>query len=170
MTEENRKNATGRAKVSFSSIPPVALVFMGEVMERGRNKYGKFNWRAGGANSDVYHDAIARHLIAWADGEDIDEDGLPHLAHVMACCAIIMDAGEYGALEDERQGTNITTSVMHNLQLLKNGGYESLVEDEETAGTLDELPVEPPIRKIVEVEEDDQFTLPNIVRTWGDRT
>jgi hypothetical protein len=41
--------------------------------------------------------------MAWRDGEAIaDDSGCHHLAHVMACCAILLDAMECGALNDDR--------------------------------------------------------------------
>jgi hypothetical protein len=54
-------------------------------------------------SSTVYYDAALRHLMAWFDGETIDpESGLSHLAHVMACCNILLDAEKNGKLNDNR--------------------------------------------------------------------
>jgi len=69
----------------------------------GAAKYGRFNWRQHMVSSTVYYDAAQRHLFAWFDGEDIDpESGLSHLAHVMACMNIILDAEKHSKLNDNR--------------------------------------------------------------------
>ena len=70
----------------------------------GALKYGRANWRAAGVRASIYHDAASRHLAAWFEGEDADPDsGLDHLAHVLACMAIIVDARAAGQLTDDRQ-------------------------------------------------------------------
>jgi hypothetical protein len=51
----------------------------------------------------VYYDAAMRHLMAYFDGQDLDpESGLPHLAHVMACASILIDAKKNETLNDNR--------------------------------------------------------------------
>lgn len=99
----NPKSEAARGKASTISTPPVAELAMGNVMALGARKYGRFNWRATGVASSVYYDAMRRHLAAWRDGEEIDpESGESHLAHVMACCAILLDARAQGVLKDDR--------------------------------------------------------------------
>jgi hypothetical protein len=72
-------------------------------MEHGARKYGRFNWREHTVTVSVYTDAIMRHLMAYVDGEDLDpESGINHLAHVMACCAVLLDAKAMGKLNDDR--------------------------------------------------------------------
>lgn len=72
-------------------------------MANGEHKYGLFNWRHIPVPADVYYDAMLRHLLAWLDGEDYAQDsGCHHLAHVMACCAVVLDAREQGTLMDNR--------------------------------------------------------------------
>ena len=66
-------------------------------------KYGRSNWRVAGVRASIYYDAAKRHLNAWFEGEDADPDsGLPHLAHVLACCAILVDAEAAHKLTDDR--------------------------------------------------------------------
>lgn len=104
MTSENPKTAAGAAKPAlFSVIPTASLLHLGEVMKLGAEKYGPFNWRETPVPAETYIDAAGRHLLSWQDGEDTDpESGMSHLAHVMACCAIIIDAEENGMLDDNR--------------------------------------------------------------------
>ncbi len=76
-------------------------------------KYGRSNFRAVGVRASIYYDAASRHLNAWFEGEAVDPDsGLPHLAHALACLAIIVDAEAAGKLNDDR---------MHP------GGYRALI-------------------------------------------
>ena len=70
----------------------------------GALKYGRANWRETGVRFTIYYDALRRHLDALYEGEDIDPDsGLPHLAHILACAAILADAQATGNLNDDRQ-------------------------------------------------------------------
>lgn len=102
--DNNPKTVYGEAKPPLHAIPASALLLLGQVMASGEAKYGLVNWRQKKVSSTVYFDAAMRHLLAWLDGQTNDpESGLPHLAHVMACCAIVLDAGTIqGALNDNR--------------------------------------------------------------------
>jgi hypothetical protein len=101
--DDNPKTAYGEAKPKMSDTPTVGIREMGKVFTGGAEKYGRFNWRDHSVSSTVYYDAAQRHLMAWFDGEDIDpESGISHLAHVMACCNILLDAGRCGKLNDNR--------------------------------------------------------------------
>lgn len=99
----NPKTALGEAKPKISDTPTIGIREMGRVFTMGARKYGRFNWREHTVSSSVYYDAAFRHLSAWFDGENTDpESGLHHLAHVMACMTIIMDAEAHGKLNDNR--------------------------------------------------------------------
>jgi len=102
--DSNPKTAFGEAKTKLSDTPTIGIQLMGQVHSNGAIKYGRFNWREHQVSSTVYYDAAQRHLMAWFDGETIDpESGLPHLAHVMACCNILLDAEKNGKLNDNRK-------------------------------------------------------------------
>jgi len=101
--DDNPKTALGEAKPKLSDTPTIGIQLMGQVHSNGANKYGRFNWREHAVSSTVYYDAAQRHLMAWFDGETIDpESGLSHLAHVMACMNILLDAEKNGKLNDNR--------------------------------------------------------------------
>jgi hypothetical protein len=101
--DDNPKTAVGLTKPGFSAIPPVALIHLGRAMADGRKKYGLMNWREKTVTTSVYYDAALRHLMSFWDGEDLASDSLvEHLGHVMACCAIILDAASNGQLNDDR--------------------------------------------------------------------
>src|SRR4051812_15804399 len=100
----NPKDAIGSGKIPLHLWPPSASVLGCLGLLDGMLKYGRSNWRAAGVRWSIYYDAIRRHLDALHEGEDLDPDsGLPHMAHILACCAIIVDAQATGQLIDDRQ-------------------------------------------------------------------
>lgn len=102
--DDNPKTVIGTKKPPTRSIPPIAVLHLGGAMEDGARKYGRFNWRDRSVTSSVYYDAIQRHLLSWWDGErNAADSGKHHLAHVMACCAILLDAEDVGNLNDDRR-------------------------------------------------------------------
>lgn len=99
----NPKAAVGRAKPPLHAIPPSALLMLGLGMEDGEKKYGLMNWRSRPVDAATYYDAALRHLLSWWDGEHAASDSkVHHLGHVMACCAILIDAEAQGVLVDNR--------------------------------------------------------------------
>lgn len=101
---ENPKEAFGRLKPCLHKVPMHVMLEVAGVMEIGAAKYGLKNWRVQPINASTYYSAVLRHLIAWFEcGEDADpESNKHHLAHVMACCAIVIDGLDRGTLLDDR--------------------------------------------------------------------
>lgn len=115
--DDNPKTERGLQKPAMDTIPSTALVHLGVVMGRGAEKYGSFNWREKTVSSSVYTGALRRHLAAWQDGEDIDPDsGASHLAHIMACAAILLDADEIGKLNDDRPSPAPTAAMIRRFE------------------------------------------------------
>jgi len=101
--EINPKTLAGAKKLSMQLNPPSAITYMAAVLEHGAAKYGMFNWRHSSVPLMTYIGAMYRHLAALLDGEGVDpESGLPHEAHIMAGCAIVIDAAHCGTLVDDR--------------------------------------------------------------------
>lgn len=99
----NPKDILGIKKVSLSKFPPAATLYGALAMQDGARKYGPYNWRENKVIASIYIDACDRHLKSWFDGEECAADsGYPHLAHALACIAIIIDAHETGNLVDDR--------------------------------------------------------------------
>jgi hypothetical protein len=95
--------AQKEGKVDYSTLPLHVLEDLARVMQTGAEKYGRFNWRRDSIEARTYIAAIMRHTIAWAEGQSFDHDsGIHPLAHVMACCALVMDAQRLGKLIDNR--------------------------------------------------------------------
>lgn len=102
--DNNLKTAAAINKPRVSAVPPIAIMALGAAMQDGCNKYGLFNWRDSAVTSTVFYDAIQRHLLAWYSGEDYAPDShVHHLAHVMAGCAILLDAKFNGVDNDDRK-------------------------------------------------------------------
>lgn len=111
--DDNPKSVVGLTKPSLHQIPPVALVLLGQAMKDGEAKYGLMNWRGTQVAASVYYDAIMRHMLAWWDGEaEAQDSGVAHLAHVMACCAILLDATALGRLNDDRPKPGNVSALM----------------------------------------------------------
>jgi hypothetical protein len=70
-------------KPRLSLIPSSLFTEVGKVLTYGAKKYAAHNWRAG-IDDDRLISAALRHIVAYNEGEDLDEEsGLPHLAHAI---------------------------------------------------------------------------------------
>jgi hypothetical protein len=102
-SDANPKNRAAKNKPKTSAVPPIAIMALGAAMQNGADKYGKFNWRGTEVTASVFYDAIMRHLQAWYSGENFALDSnIHHLAHIMAGCAIILDASHNNVFVDDR--------------------------------------------------------------------
>lgn len=101
--ETNPKDAIGDKKVPLSLCSPIAKAAWAVAQFVGMVKYGAWNWRSAGIRSSIYTSAMQRHLDAYLSGEEVDPvDQTPHLGHIMACAAILIDAKAAGKLTDDR--------------------------------------------------------------------
>jgi hypothetical protein len=101
--DSNPKDAVGVLKAGISNVPTMPLMELAVAMTEGAMKYGRHNYRAIGVRASVYVDAIARHLFAFWEGEDIDTaSGIPHIVKIMACCVVLRDAQLAGKYFDDR--------------------------------------------------------------------
>jgi hypothetical protein len=100
---ENPKDIIGSDKLPLHLWPTTASAMGCIALLNGALKYGRSNWRHTGVRSSVYVDACQRHLMAWFEGEESDEEGVPHLSAALACLAIVVDCQAAGKLKDDRQ-------------------------------------------------------------------
>lgn len=101
--DNNPKTVLGVAKVPLHLVPPSAVHYLAMAFADGAKKYGPYNWRDKTVSSSVYIAAVLRHIDAWRDGEEESSDAkVHHLAHALACLAIILDAQTIGKLNDDR--------------------------------------------------------------------
>lgn len=112
----NPKDLIGVRKPQLDKVPPAAIIQIAKAMENGAAKYGPFNWREKKVKSSVYLAAAQRHILSWADGEDVAEDsGVHHLAHAAACLAILLDAEATGSLVDDRPAPGAAARLITEL-------------------------------------------------------
>ena len=114
--DTNPKDAIGATKLPMHLIPGTAKAHLAIAFLEGALKYGKYNWRIAGVRASIYLDAMERHLEKWKNGEDFDPaTKVNHLASVMACAAIILDASAKGKLTDDRPPAAPTSEVIDGL-------------------------------------------------------
>lgn len=101
--ENNPKDLVGLTKLPLHLWPMTATAMGSIALLNGALKYGRANWRSVGVRASVYVDACQRHLSAWFEGHEADEEGVPHLASALACLAILVDAQAAETLRDDRQ-------------------------------------------------------------------
>jgi hypothetical protein len=78
-----------QGKAPLSLIPYEYLTMVAQVFDFGAKKYGRYNYRGGMEWSRV-GDAALRHLNAFMNGEDNDEEsGMSHLGHAGCCIAML---------------------------------------------------------------------------------
>lgn len=103
LPDTNPKTIYGAQKPSLGLIPLAALEAAAGAHQLGAGKYGAWNWRKSEVTASVYIHAILRHIKAWQEVGDIDEEsGVSHLGHIIACCGILLDAERHGKLIDDR--------------------------------------------------------------------
>jgi hypothetical protein len=99
----NPKDTLGSEKLPLHLFPSTAIAMGSLAFLNGALKYGRTNWREAGVRASIYIDALIRHAEACFEGEENDpSDGVPHLAAMLACTAIIIDARTAGKLIDDR--------------------------------------------------------------------
>ena len=116
--DTNPKDLVGQTKLQTWLVPPSAKIALAEALTDGANKYGPFNWREKGVRATVYIAAAERHVMSFLDGEDLAEDsGVHHLAHAMACFAILLDAIAQGNIVDDRPIKGASPALLKAIHL-----------------------------------------------------
>jgi len=100
MTKTAMKSNAGKPRMSL--LPPAALVDIVRVREFGCQKYDDWDWTKARPWTE-YSDAAERHIMAWAAGQDNDEEsGLNHLAHAACNMLFLLEFAKSGAGKDDR--------------------------------------------------------------------
>lgn len=146
--DNNPKTVLGVTKAPLHLVPPSVVQALAEAFADGARKYGPYNWRDKTVSSSVYIGAAKRHIDAWWDGEAVSRDaGVHHLAHALACLAIIVDAETVNKLNDDRP----TPGAAADLQ----EAYANKNKKQEPKQL--ELPAEHPLRHITGDYEPDPY-------------
>lgn len=110
MSEEPGGKKFDTDKVRMELLPVEALVGTAKVLTFGAKKYDDRNWEKGIKYSRVYG-ALMRHMTAWWNGEDTDEEtGLSHLHHA-GCCMMFLQT----FVEREQEGLDDRPNCDDNL-------------------------------------------------------
>jgi len=73
---------TGKPEVTMVLEARHAVSGAARVLSFGKQKYSRGNWRKGMQHT-IPADCLARHLMAWLSGEDVDpESGELHVDHI----------------------------------------------------------------------------------------
>lgn len=146
--ESNPKDAIGSAKLPMHLVPGSAKAFLTLGFLEGALKYGKYNWRVAGVRVSTYLDAMERHMEKYKNGEDCDPvTKVPHLASIMACCSIILDAGVVNKLTDDRPPrapvSELIDSMVSDVAYLKSlyegeNPHQCTIEDSQWSGEHEE--------------------------------
>jgi hypothetical protein len=96
------KEQAAQDKTPMQLLPPEFMEYTAMALEEGAKKYGPFNWREGEPiKLMTYLGAILRHTSCLLSGQWWDKESkLPHVAHIAATCAILIDAWRWDQLDD----------------------------------------------------------------------
>ncbi len=137
----NPKDAIGSTKLPLHLVPDTLTVYAATAFLEGALKYGTGNWRIAGVRNSIYLSALERHFKKYKNGEDMDpKTEVHHLASVIACAGIILDAALVGKLTDDRPPRapmaqlidSMEATVLHLKQMFeKHDPYHYTIEDSE---------------------------------------
>ena len=89
MSNQGDRDNSSKPVISMVLEAPAAIEGVARVLEFGREKYARSNWKKGLPYTEII-DSMSRHLLKIMSGEDIDpESELPHCSHVL-CNALFL--------------------------------------------------------------------------------
>ncbi len=140
----NPKDMVAVTKLPLHLVPSTISAFAALAFAEGAAKYGAYNWRASGVRASVYKSALQRHLEKWWNGEWADPaTGVPHLASVIACAGILLDARLVDKLTDDRPPAAPLSEAIDAMEADVRRIYEMFADRAPRHLTIgDPLPVE----------------------------
>lgn len=90
-TDDDQSAKADKGKLELSLVNPELVKAVAEVRMYGTEKYGDSeNWRK--VKPKRYVDALYRHLLAYIEGNEVDEEsGLSHLSHMACNISFLLD-------------------------------------------------------------------------------
>ena len=90
-TDDDQSAKADKGKLELSLVNPRLVKAVAEVRMYGTEKYGDSeNWRK--VEPKRYVDALYRHLLAYIEGNEVDEEsGLSHLSHMACNISFLLD-------------------------------------------------------------------------------
>ena len=99
----NPKDKAAKNKTPLHLVPLSFMRGVAEALATGAAKYGAWNWRMNHITASTYISACERHLRAWQEGQELDEESKLHpLKHAAATLAVLIDAIEHKSWIDDR--------------------------------------------------------------------
>ena len=118
----NPKDILATRKVALGLLPAAGRIYGALACAEGAKKYGPYNWRDKSVLISVYLDAIERHLLAIRDGEWKDpKSDIPHLGHIIAGAAIVLDANAVGKLVNDLPPKGMASELLEKYEDNKDG-------------------------------------------------
>lgn len=115
----NPKQIYGDKKPPLSLVPLSALIAGTMAFYDGAGKYGKLNWRENPVEAMTYVEAILRHTLLFANGEDVARDsGVLNLGGVIASAGLLVDAQANGCMIDNRIKSQVNCDLLHEAEAL----------------------------------------------------
>jgi hypothetical protein len=109
----------GQKLAQMSSLDPHALSVVAEVAGFGAQKYSKLNFMKG-YDWSLSYDALQRHLHAFWNGQDRDdESGLLHLGHAAWHCLAMISFFERGLGTDDRYSSTPELADLQTKELAR---------------------------------------------------
>lgn len=91
-----------KGKSPVGLVPPEVIWALADILQYGAKKYSPRAWEEGGPWMRTYASAL-RHMLKWAEGEDIDpESNLPHIEHALCNIAFLVTYTRRRVGEDTR--------------------------------------------------------------------
>lgn len=113
----NPKQAYGDKKPPLSLMPLSAMIAGTMAFYDGAGKYGRLNWRENPVEAMTYVEAILRHILLWANGEENARDTtVPNLGGVIASASLLYDAQTNGVLIDNRVFSQANCDLLHEAE------------------------------------------------------
>lgn len=121
LAQADPKDSASNTKLPLSLISLSMKVPLAHALQSICNELGELMgfWRHKNIDLQFYLDGIESLLSEFNEGSNLYRDGLPILAHVMAKCAIVIDAQDCGKVNDNRLKDVALVSENHSFELLE---------------------------------------------------
>lgn len=101
ITDPNTGGQKGSKHCRTDLLPQDALLELANHFGRGTAKYEARNWERG-YPWHLSYAALLRHLLAWWDGQELDEEGFPHVTAAVWHAVVLLAFSLRGAGIDDR--------------------------------------------------------------------
>ena len=96
----------GKPELVYILDFPTAITEVAEVASYGANKYSRHNWKRGLKVRDVAS-SMLRHLVAFMNGDDIDdESGLRHTGAIAWNALVLAEMAQRYDMDDRDNGSD----------------------------------------------------------------